>query len=295
MSSGQGQLFGGDWTQQKLDILESYLRAYTTALKNQPFTLVYIDAFAGTGYREQRKTDCQVPDLFAEIDGEESARFLEGSAKRALKVVPPFHKYVFVELSADKLARLAKLKEEHPDRARRIELVHGDANNAVKTICTDWNWRGTRAVLFLDPFATEVDWSTIEAVASTEAIDVWILFPLMAVNRLLANDPHKVHKKRLDRIVGTPKWFKAFYARQTHDDIFGTPLDKIQKRCSFDTIGAFYTQRLEKLFGGVAENSRALRNTRGAPIFQLFFAVGSRNKKAIKVALNISQHILEKM
>ena len=34
---------------QKLGILEAYLDAYTTALKNQPFELVYVDAFAGTG------------------------------------------------------------------------------------------------------------------------------------------------------------------------------------------------------------------------------------------------------
>ncbi len=34
---------------EKLRILERYLDAYTTALKNQPFKLMYIDAFAGTG------------------------------------------------------------------------------------------------------------------------------------------------------------------------------------------------------------------------------------------------------
>ena len=31
--------FGGDWTNDKLQILEGYLKAYTTALKNQPFHL----------------------------------------------------------------------------------------------------------------------------------------------------------------------------------------------------------------------------------------------------------------
>ena len=41
--------FGGQWTIEKLDILGRYLDAYTTALKNQPFKLVYIDAFAGHG------------------------------------------------------------------------------------------------------------------------------------------------------------------------------------------------------------------------------------------------------
>ena len=41
--------FGGAWTLKKLGILERYLDAYTTALKSQPFKLMYIDAFAGTG------------------------------------------------------------------------------------------------------------------------------------------------------------------------------------------------------------------------------------------------------
>lgn len=44
--------FGGGWTKQKLKVLRKYLSAYTTALKRQPFKTAYIDAFAGTGYRE---------------------------------------------------------------------------------------------------------------------------------------------------------------------------------------------------------------------------------------------------
>ena len=41
--------FGGPWTNDKLEILRRYLDAYTTALKNQPFNLIYVDAFAGGG------------------------------------------------------------------------------------------------------------------------------------------------------------------------------------------------------------------------------------------------------
>lgn len=45
------QQFGGGWTQEKLARVSSYLTAYTNALKNMPFfTLMYIDAFVGTGY-----------------------------------------------------------------------------------------------------------------------------------------------------------------------------------------------------------------------------------------------------
>ena len=50
MRTGQGSLFGGNWTAEKLDMLDAYLRAYRKALKNKPLELLYIDAFAGSGY-----------------------------------------------------------------------------------------------------------------------------------------------------------------------------------------------------------------------------------------------------
>ena len=65
MANLTGQLFGGRWTEEKLEILRKYLQAYNTALKNQPFKRVYIDAFAGTGYRKQRKEQYGF-DLFSE-------------------------------------------------------------------------------------------------------------------------------------------------------------------------------------------------------------------------------------
>jgi three-Cys-motif partner protein len=50
MGDMRGKGWGGEWTKDKLERLRNYLRAYTTALKNQPFELIYIDVFAGTGY-----------------------------------------------------------------------------------------------------------------------------------------------------------------------------------------------------------------------------------------------------
>ena len=49
--------FGGPWTQEKLEILRQYLDTYTTVLKNQPFNLTYIDAFAGSGWYRDRGGD----------------------------------------------------------------------------------------------------------------------------------------------------------------------------------------------------------------------------------------------
>ncbi|MBU4201002.1 MAG: hypothetical protein KKG09_03200 [Verrucomicrobia bacterium] len=59
------QAFGGDWTEIKLGMLGDYLNAYTTALKAQPFAKLYIDAFAGTGYRETETRE-STPNLFEE-------------------------------------------------------------------------------------------------------------------------------------------------------------------------------------------------------------------------------------
>lgn len=50
MGKSTDNIFGGEWTQKKLQVLEEYLERYNTALKNQPFRRIYIDAFAGTGY-----------------------------------------------------------------------------------------------------------------------------------------------------------------------------------------------------------------------------------------------------
>src|SRR5262245_43300792 len=111
------QLFGGDWTERKLDALGQYLLAYAKALSKTNFKRVYIDAFAGTGYREQRTSPIAAQlsifeDELKELTAPESQRFLDGSAKIALKVQPPFHRFVFIEFDEDKVRELEKLKTE---------------------------------------------------------------------------------------------------------------------------------------------------------------------------------------
>jgi len=284
-----GLLFGGDWTERKLDILTNYLSRYNTVLKKQNFTRVYVDAFAGTGYRKNRQKEFGFPGLFADIQKEEPQRFLKGSAKRALEVEPPFDKYVFVESDPDNVEVLERLREEHKDKAAAIEVVQDDANNFVRQYCKNQNWRSVRAVLFLDPFATQVEWVTIEAVAATQAIDLWYLFPLMAVNRLLAKDPSKACRERLDAIFGTKEWFKAFYRTKKVRRFFG-PSEVVQKTCDFKGIAKFFIERLRGIFVGVAETPKVFTNSRGSPLFQLFFAVG--NAKGAPIALRIADHLL---
>lgn len=153
--------FGGIWTRIKLEALEKYLVAFNTALSKKNFTRIYIDAFAGTGR-------CDIT-----VDGEKTS--IDGSARRALATDPPFHKFCFIELRPKKLAALKALETEYPDKS--IEVIRDDANAALKTLCDKYLWRDERAVLFLDPFGMHVEWTTLQAIAKTGAIDVWYLFP----------------------------------------------------------------------------------------------------------------------
>ena len=187
--------FGGQWTSRKLAVLAGYLQSYTTALKEKPtaesqFRKAFIDAFAGSGYRDARRgADTSHKSqglLFPDLAGDEPQDLLEGSAKLALQTEPPFDRYIFIDRSPARCVRLEKLKGEFPDRADLIDIQQGDANEKIQDLC-EKDWSSHRAVLFLDPYGMQVEWKSIEAVASTQAIDLWLLFPLgMGVNRLLA-------------------------------------------------------------------------------------------------------------
>jgi three-Cys-motif partner protein len=188
--------FGGDWTTDKLERVRKYLAAYTTIFASNPraqkLTPIYVDAFAGTGYRNRpRATGGETP-LFTDLTEPDAEDFLKGSARIALEVEPPFKQYVFIEQDARRAQELENLKERFPQRA--IRIAQEEANTFLKGWCAHTNWRTCRSVMFLDPYGMQVDWPLIETIARTEAIDLWLLFPLgVAVNRLLTkNEPPPV-------------------------------------------------------------------------------------------------------
>lgn len=164
------QKFGGNWTEEKLNIFTSYLDAYLIALQNQKFNKIYIDAFAGTG----------------EIETSDGEQYLVGSAKRALAASRKFDRYFFIEGDEKKAAELREMvNTEFPHLTRIVTVYCGDANEKLTQIIRDVDWRYNRGLLFLDPYATQVNWTTLENVAQTKSIDVWYLFPFSALNRML--------------------------------------------------------------------------------------------------------------
>ena len=290
------QSFGGSWTELKLDLVASYLEAYSTALKNKGFGKIYVDAFAGTGYREMHGEENETPALLQEAE-DEAARIFAGSAKLSLQVAHPFDRYVFIEKSRKRMRELKSIQNEYPHLA--MEFLADDANHAIPELCRTVDWRKNRAVFFLDPYGMAVDWETMKAIAQTEAIDVWMLFPDgIGVNRLLKQRLADIPASwctKLDRIFGTAEWQNAFYKACPHRTLFDDPESGVQKISDpIQAITNFYQGRLETIFPKVAKNPRYLCNRCESPMFLLTFAVASRYKPAQDLAMKLAQHILKR-
>ncbi|HTV45910.1 MAG TPA: three-Cys-motif partner protein TcmP [Stellaceae bacterium] len=281
-------LFGGAWTVKKLEALKAYLNGYAHALKNQPFNRIYIDAFAGTGDRAAKRRETATLMEIPELD-----EITKGSARIALEIDPPFYRYIYVEKRQNRSKTLEDLKREFPDR--QIEVLTGDANKAVQRICRETDWRKNRAVLFLDPYGMQVSWETLEAVAATKAIDVWMLYPTgMGLNRLLTKDGEipAEWQQTLDRSLGTTDWQQAFYRVREQNDLFGEPKMELVKDAGTEKFESYLLDRLRRIFVAVAPQTLPLVNSKGQVMYLLCFACG--NERGAEIAVRIARSVIKK-
>ena len=300
MSSNGINRFGGSWTEEKLRILESYLKAYTTALKKHSFKLIYVDGFAGTGYIHAKTTESldNSPILEEELD-ESGENFLKGSVIIALEVDDkPFDSFLFVEQNHEFARELERIKKESPERD--IAVWQGDANQVLRLWCDTQNerlstpWTGERAVVFLDPFATEVEWQTISAIARTKSIDLWVLFPLSALTRSLPKErePDEAYAPKLDRIYGGREWRDLYLPRVSvtrQPSLF--PEDEMSViRNDQQAIVESYLDKMRSEFEMVSPEPKWLRNSRKSPLFAFMFAAS--NPRGARIAVSIANHLL---
>lgn len=287
--------FGGDWTEQKLDVLRGYLSAYTKVLKRKRLKTGYIDAFAGSGSRSGRRQADDDPsqvELFPGLTKPDAQELLAGSARLALESKPRFDKYIFVEQDSNRCADLEGLRDEFPGLADDVDIKRGDANQLLQELCGR-DWQRHRAVLFLDPYGLQVEWATLEAVAATRAIDMWLLFPLgIGVNRMLprSGEVPETWRRRLDTLFGTPEWFDEFYRLESRPSLFDDD-EVFLDKATMERMAGYFNDRLGSIFAGVAPQPGILRNSVNNPLYLLCFAVG--NPRARKVALRIANSLLE--
>lgn len=281
------------WTKEKLDTVRKYLDAYMTALKNKNFDLSYIDAFAGTGF-VSKSFEIEPRTLFDVVETTSIKEIIDGSTRIALQTNPVFNEYIFIEKSKARCKELESLKEDFLYLASSIKIVNADANEYVLKLCQkDWIGSRSRAVMFLDPYGMQVNWETIEAIAKTKAIDLWLLFPIGSVNRLLNRNGHikEGRRHRLNKFFGDESWFDAFFEKQVTSSFLGEEeVLRFIKTASFEKIGAYLTSKLKSTFADAAANPLFLTNSNNSAIFLLTFAVGNPN--GAPIAIKIAQHIL---
>jgi three-Cys-motif partner protein len=146
--------------------------------------------------------------------------------------------------------------------------------------------------VLLDPFAMDVSWKTVEALARTQGIDMWWLFPCGAFNRLLTKDkkPPPKWSDALTRICGTTEWEERFYKTSEKQSLFG-PIPSEDKIAGFENINRFLRERLATIFAGVVDRSLFLVNSNNSPIFMLFFAAS--NPKGAAAAVKIANWVIK--
>ena len=275
--------FGGGWTEQKLEILSRYLKEYTKVFRNRPgFSLTYVDAFAGSG--SYRTRDASLADSYGDFD-----EFRRGSASIALEIDNrPFDRLLYIERNAEFARSLQAIKADNPEP--RIDVVNGDANKVLPQFCAEMS-EYDRAVVFLDPFKTSVDWSTVEAIARSEKIDCWILFPLMALTRMMNKNkrPKASLVRQLDRVFGGRSyWEDQLYRPALQQLLFSD--GELVSREPQDRIAEVYRDRLDGVFEAVAPTRRQLTNSHNSKLFEFIFAAS--NRVGAGPAIRIADHIL---
>ena len=286
------QQFGGAWTEQKLEALERYLKAYLTIFTKNPkaskFTRHYVDAFAGSGLRQVGDVARTSLD-FGEAD--EALAYMDGSVRKVLSLGQEFHNYWFIEKDAEHAASLQEMVDsEYQDRAARCHIENGDANEFLLR-WSEGLGAMDRAVVFLDPYGMNVRWQTIEKLASTKKVDLWMLFPSSGVIRMLPRQgpPDEAWSRRLTELFGDESWKDEFYRQETVTDLFGEHL-ATRRVVSEETVADYLLRRLGSLFAGVVDKPMVLRNSRSSPLFMLVFAAG--NPAGAPIAIRIARGII---
>ncbi|SDM31610.1 three-Cys-motif partner protein TcmP [Allokutzneria albata] len=242
----------GWWTEHKLQILEDYLQAFAVASSGTR-ERIYLDLFAGLLENRSRENN---EEIF-------------GSVHRALKVRPPFTHIQLFELPAAARRLETALRDIAPGR-RNIRVHHGDCNRTITSALEELapvRWAPTFA--FVDQYAAEVHWSTLEQVAKfrrgkTKA-EMWILFGTSFLPRGLEIGQEHMNAEFGDRLTdmyGSEEWQPIVHAQRRGI------LSPMEAR--FELVNLM-RWRLERELGYKETHAFTMKNTGGADLYHMIF------------------------
>lgn len=275
----EGEDIIGRWSEEKLDLLSKYLKAYSDIMNKQKKSWLkayyYIDAFAGS-VRPRAKADEQ--------------RYIDGSPLRALQTEPKFDGYWFVDVSPRRIERVRDLREEFPNRV--IYVRQGNCNDVLcNEIVPQLPYASKqRAFIFLDPYGLQVDWDTVSELANTRTCDVFVNFSVMGVTRLLPREqnPEPDVVEQLNKVMGRTDWITQIYQQPsvTQLNLFGNLAEPILSRDTLQAewLASLYTEQLRSLFPYVSRPV-LMRNSTNSVLYALCLA--SHNQTATKITNDI--------
>lgn len=264
----------GPWSEDKLELLRKYLAAYVGIMQGQTWCrngYHYIDAFAGSGQPRSR----------------DYGEYVDGSPRIALGL--SFSSYTFIEQNPYRVQRLQQLQQEFADRD--IRIFEGDCNQIIPqhVTCRICYEHFNRGVVFLDPFALQIDWCTVQAIAETRALEIVMNIPTMAINRtVLLNDFDQLtdmQVQRMTRFWGTTEWRDEIYERVP--TLFEEMWEIKTNKTSAQRLGDLYRGRLGEIFPHVTY-PLVMRNSHNQPIYCLIFA--GHNPTGARITENIFRH-----
>lgn len=192
----------GRRAEEKYQRLGMYAKMFSTGMKNQWETRVYIDLFAGSGHSQIR----------------ESHRRVLGSPLIALSLPGRFTKYIFCEQDASLLQALTTRAHAMAPTAS-VRCIEGDANACVSEIAAEIPRHSTTnrvlSFCFVDPVNLEIDFETVRVLGAGRAMDFLILFAFgMDATRNWATYL-RPGSNRVERFLGVPDWRERWMQAET--------------------------------------------------------------------------------
>lgn len=276
----EGEDIIGLWSEEKLNILQEYLGAYSVIMNNQKKTWLqayyYIDAFAGS-VRPKAKDD--------------EKRYIEGSPLRALQTEPQFDAYWFIDIDEQRVERIERLKAQFSECI--INIRQGDCNQILsEEIIPQIPYNSyKRAFVFLDPYGLQVEWETVKKLADTETCDIFVNFSVMGITRLLPKDnpPEADVKEKINKVMGSADWIERIYQPSPSQQLslFSEPEQEpilSRKTIKAEWLARFYAEQLRSLFDCVSDPV-LMKNSTNSALYAL--CLGSHNPIAVKITNDI--------
>ena len=297
-SNSTQKSWGDQWTEDKLDCFQKYVKAYLTIMnayrEKFRWKLVYFDGFAGSGSREQSLVaDEKAMSLFGEeLHDASELHPYQGAAERVVQIeqqMRGFDEYWFIDKNEQNITSLELKLAEYQTRGKKI-FRPNDANEEVLNLGRRLREHPkTKVLCLLDPFGMSINWDSIVALAGN-GIDLWILVPTGSiVNRLIQKNGELRYPEKLEDFFGLPQQviFDRFYEKKEAEaNLFDMGREEVRKvKNIIGEIDQLYRDQLGQIFPYVTSEPLVMRNSRGLPIFH--FVCASHNETAVKIAQQI--------